>query len=228
MSLNTSPTKLAVLLDFDGTVTERDIGDLVVQEFALPGWRDTDEPYRRGEINVRELWGHQISHLRFADVQAMTEFACREAKVRPGLVELTEFCAANGITVEIASSGIMFYIQAVLKQAGLSSLLIAAPSMGCDTAGMGTIEFEDGLRDCASTAMCKCVRVWRQRRMGREVLFVGDGATDYCAAQQADYLMARDRLAHYCGRDGVAFKPFEDFRDVLREVKGLVECENGL
>jgi 2-hydroxy-3-keto-5-methylthiopentenyl-1-phosphate phosphatase len=34
--------------------------------------------------------------------------------------------------------------------------------------------------------------------------------------------MARDALARYCKRENVPFTPFEDFRDVLERVKGLV------
>ena len=51
---------LAVLVDFDGTITTRDIGDLVVEKFADPGWESLMDLYRAGEINVREIWAREI------------------------------------------------------------------------------------------------------------------------------------------------------------------------
>ena len=55
---------LAVLIDFDGTITTRDIGDQVVINFAEPGWDAALDRYRAGEMNVRELWSHEIGLLR--------------------------------------------------------------------------------------------------------------------------------------------------------------------
>ena len=39
---------LAVLVDFDGTITTRDIGDQVVINFADPGWEGALDRYRAG------------------------------------------------------------------------------------------------------------------------------------------------------------------------------------
>ena len=55
---------LAVLVDFDGTITTRDMGDLVVEEFAEPGWESLIDLYRAGEINVREIWTREMNLLR--------------------------------------------------------------------------------------------------------------------------------------------------------------------
>lgn len=42
---------LALLVYFDETITTRDIGDLVVKEFAEPGWESLMDLYRAGEIS---------------------------------------------------------------------------------------------------------------------------------------------------------------------------------
>jgi 2-hydroxy-3-keto-5-methylthiopentenyl-1-phosphate phosphatase len=43
------------------------------------------------------------------------------------------------------------------------------------------------------------------------VTFVGDGYSDRCAALAADRVFARDGLARYLDREGVAYEPFDDF-----------------
>ena len=214
-------SKLAVLVDFDGTITMQDIGDVVIETFAREDWRPVSDSFARGEISLRELWAAEVSYLRAEDNDAMREYAREVARVRPGFHEFVAYCRENEIPLEVASSGIKFYIDAVLDKAGVKELPVASPSHAFDAQGRGLVTFENGLRDCGITAMCKCERVWQQRRLGRTVLFVGDGSSDYCAALQADHVIARHRLAEYCTRENVPFTPFEHFDEVRTVVERL-------
>ncbi|HEV7501173.1 MAG TPA: 2,3-diketo-5-methylthio-1-phosphopentane phosphatase, partial [Vicinamibacteria bacterium] len=49
-----------IVLDFDGTVTQKDIGDEVCDRFAPPAWRDIDAAWVRNEISLpdaqRKMW----------------------------------------------------------------------------------------------------------------------------------------------------------------------------
>jgi 2-hydroxy-3-keto-5-methylthiopentenyl-1-phosphate phosphatase len=45
----------------------------------------------------------------------------------------------------------------------------------------------------------------------REIVFVGDGYSDRCAALAADRVFARDGLAEYLRERGVVHEPFTDF-----------------
>ena len=49
-----------------------------------------------------------------------------------------------------------------------------------------------------------------------EVVYVGDGYSDRCAAQAADRIFARDGLARYLDEQGVAYELFDDLHDVAR------------
>ena len=55
---------LAVLVDFDGTITTVDIGDQVVIKFAEPGWENALLKFKAGEIRTT---GSGIS--RFLNLQ---------------------------------------------------------------------------------------------------------------------------------------------------------------
>jgi 2-hydroxy-3-keto-5-methylthiopentenyl-1-phosphate phosphatase len=54
-----------------------------------------------------------------------------------------------------------------------------------------------------------------------EVVFVGDGYSDRCAALAAARVFARDGLAEYLAEQGVAFEPFDDLRDVATALAGV-------
>ena len=213
--------KLAILLDFDGTITEHDIGDQVVIKFGTPGWEQGLERFKRGEITVRGLWMHEASHLRASDREAMERFVLETAIIRRGLPQLLAFAQERGIPVEVASSGFGFYIRAILGAAGLASLPVASPELVFDDAGAGRAHIPEQFVDCTTTAMCKCDRLRRLRDAGHRVLFVGDGVSDNCVAREADHLMARATLATFCDTEGIPYRPFDTFFDVIEEAKRL-------
>ena len=51
-------------------------------------------------------------------------------------------------------------------------------------------------------------------------VFVGDGLSDRCGARAADVVYARDDLAAWCTRQGIEFRPFATFADVM-DAEGL-------
>jgi 2-hydroxy-3-keto-5-methylthiopentenyl-1-phosphate phosphatase len=54
---------------------------------------------------------------------------------------------------------------------------------------------------------------------GGDVVFVGDGVSDHCAALVADRVFARDGLAEYLAGEGVSYEPFGDLRDVAAALR---------
>lgn len=223
-SLNhTAPLPLSIILDFDGTMTVDDIGNLVVEKFATPGWEDAYQKLLAGELAVRDAWAIEASHLRRQNEQEMVAHALEAARIRPGLSDFMAFADEREIEVEIASSGFSFYVDAILERARLSSTPRSRPVVRWADDGSGRLSFEEGARDCASTALCKCARIWAHRRRGRQVVFVGDGMSDICAAGQADVLLARSKLAEIARARAIPFTPFEDFNDVRETIARLMD-----
>ena len=210
---------LAVLVDFDGTITTHDIGDQVVMNFAEPGWDRALDQYRAGELNVRELWSFEIGLLRREREAEAVAHAIEIAEIRDGFGEFIEHCRSRGIPVEVVSSGMHFYVDAILAASGFDDLPRARPTVEYDEHGFGVMVMADDLRDCGMTAMCKCDRVWRLRRGGYRVMFVGDGVSDECVVSQADIVLATSNLRAVCESKGIDHAPFDSFHDVLEVVK---------
>ena len=53
---------------------------------------------------------------------------------------------------------------------------------------------------------------------GTELVYVGDGYSDRCAAESADLVFARRGLASYLEERGVPFERFEDFHSIARSL----------
>src|SRR5581483_11042713 len=104
---------LVLVLDFDGTVTERDIGDEICDRFAPPEWREIDAQWVRHELSLpeaqRRMWG-----LARATRDEAVAFARSVGHERPGLDALLERVRKQGGRAWLASGGFDFYIEALL------------------------------------------------------------------------------------------------------------------
>ena len=206
---------LAVLVDFDGTITTVDIGDQVVIKFAEPGWENALLKFKAGEINVRELWSYEISLLRKNRESEAVIYCVNSAEIRQGFREFVEYCYAQEIKIEVASSGMNFYVDSILEANGFAELPRARPIVQYDCRGRGVMVMPDSIRDCSMTALCKCDRIWRLRREGHRVIFIGDGVSDQCAVSQADIVIATGSLLDICIDKNIAHISFENFNEVL-------------
>lgn len=214
--------KLALVLDFDGTVTTRDIGVEIIKAFAGPGWEEGLRRWKAGEIGQGQLMEWEFARLPSGRAKEMREYALRKAEVRPGLAGLLKLCRTKDVTVEVVSNGMAFYVEAVLDREGFSELPFVAPMPTFNGEEGPAVEFGDGVATCERTGLCKCDRVRRFRSGGRKIVFVGDGISDFCAAEEADYVIARSSLKEHCEALGIAHSEFRDFDDVRRQLTLLL------
>ncbi len=101
----------AVLTDFDGTLTERDVGELLLDTFAPPEWREEADLWHSGQITFKELNEREFAYRPANKRREMVQFALDNVEPRPGSKELVEFCTVRAIPLEIVSGGLDFYIR---------------------------------------------------------------------------------------------------------------------
>jgi 2-hydroxy-3-keto-5-methylthiopentenyl-1-phosphate phosphatase len=209
------PMPPVLVLDFDGTLTDVDVGDAVCDRFAPPAWREIDERWVRREISLPEaqrgMWGL---------VRATRERAIAGARelgrLRPGLEALLDKAEGLGAEIWLASGGFDFYIEALLGdlRGRFARTYYNATRFDGDRLA---VEFPHAALACASCAVCKGKVCDLARERGAPVLFVGDGHSDRCVIGRADRVAAvRDsHLARWCREHGVAALEFERLDEVL-------------
>ncbi|HIF13006.1 MAG TPA: hypothetical protein EYQ82_08390 [Dehalococcoidia bacterium] len=216
--------KLALILDFDGTITTKDIGVEIIKKYAGPDWDVGLRLWQAGEFDQRQLMEWEFARLPSDRLPEMREFALNEAIIRPGLNGLLELCQSNDVPVEVVSNGMMFYIEAVLGRERLPDLAFVAPTPTLNGIGNGpVVSFAEGVETCEITGLCKCARARRLRFGDRKIVFVGDGISDFCVAEEeADFIIARSSLRDHCVKNGLTHNQFEDFDDVSRVLNSLL------
>jgi len=196
-----------VFVDFDGTISVGDTTDLILERFADPSWRTIEADWVAGRIGSRECLARQIDLIR-ATPEALDAFA-RHSAIDPHFPAFAALCARHDLPVTVVSDGLDRIATAMLARAGLRLPIVAnhLAWLGEDRWRLG---FPHAREDCRSTAgHCKCATLGPEP--GALRVLIGDGRSDFCAAANADLVIAKGALAIYCGNNRIPFEPFTDF-----------------
>lgn len=208
--------KLAVLTDFDGTITRTDVAEDILKAFAPPDWRDIEELHRARTIGTRETMVRQFA-LVHAPREDLLRFVDAHAEIDDSFPGFVAYCRSRGVHLEIVSEGLDFYLDFLLRKWRLD-----VPARTNRTAFDGAdlrISYPYADPTCSLCGTCKLRRLFDLRVAGYEVVYVGDGHSDLCPAVEADVVFAKAELADLCREEAMDFIPFDSFADVQREME---------
>ncbi len=203
-----------IVLDFDGTVTQKDIGDEICDRFAPPSWREIDAAWVRNEISLpdaqRKMWA-----LARAERPEAIAYAAEIGHLRPGLDALMAAARRAGATIWLASGGFDFYIEALLGPR-LAVFERSYFNLTRFVDGRIEVDFPHAALACGRCAVCKGKVCDLARAGGRPTLFIGDGASDRCAIGRADEIFAvrGSLLERACAARGVAYHAFDELDEI--------------
>ncbi len=203
--------------DFDGTIAQVDVTDVILAEFADPAWREVEDDWVDGRIGSRECLKRQM---------AMVEASAKEldalidtVPLDPHFAEFHALIRERGIPFYVVSDGFDYAIRRVLRNCGVDGELLNGShlfSSSMHVRGRGVeVDFPHWPEVCAhGCATCKPEVIRRVRGDNRPVIFIGDGLSDRFAVEEADVVFARDRLLAYCRQHHVACTAFETFAEI--------------
>jgi 2-hydroxy-3-keto-5-methylthiopentenyl-1-phosphate phosphatase len=201
--MNQDKEPLALVLDWDGTVTERDTLRMAIERFG-----DRDVLASMDAEIGRRLTLSEVIAAEMATVDAPLEevvgFLLEHVRVRAGFPALV---ATHDPL--IVSAGFHELIDPILAREGIEARVVAnhvaaepggwratfRESPPCDVCG----------EPCKRSALLEA---------GRPFAYVGDGISDRCVSLMATRRFARRDLARWLDEQGVPYEPFDDLRDV--------------
>ena len=206
-----------IVVDFDGTITQEDVLDEIARTFGDDEvYREVDEALDRNGITLHEVLRREFEPVR-APLGEVLEWVHANASIRPGFRELVELARARGWRVVVVSSGFRQLIEPMLERAGIQGLELVSNEVDPDPEGWRITFFDESRCEVCGEA-CKRTTV-RSMVDGGEVVYVGDGYSDRCAAEDADLVFARRGLAAYLAERGVPFEPFDDFFQIAKKLE---------
>jgi 2-hydroxy-3-keto-5-methylthiopentenyl-1-phosphate phosphatase len=206
-----------IVVDFDGTITERDTLDEMCRIYAPEAWEAAESDLQQRTMTLREVITAEFAPIK-GDHDTIVSETVDRAEVRAGFGQFVREAEQAGDRVVVVSSGFESVIRPILAREGLGGLEVVAHDVRFTPEG-GVVDFRHG--ELCPVCGEECKRsVVDAMRDGREVVYVGDGYSDRCAAQAADIRFARRTLAAHLDRMGVDYTPFDDFDSIRRELLG--------
>jgi 2-hydroxy-3-keto-5-methylthiopentenyl-1-phosphate phosphatase len=220
------PSRIRVFVDFDGTISLGDTTDLILERFADSAWKTVEADWVAGRIGSRECLARQIDLVR-ASPQALDAFL-HGAAIDPHFPDFVALCRKFGLQVSVISDGLDRVVTTMLARAGIDIPIVAnhLEWLGGERWRLGFPHARDDCR--AAAGNCKCAALTAEPATLR--VLVGDGRSDFCAAQTADLVIAKGDLAEHCRRGDlacVAFGNFSDATAVLNQWIGALRRRAG-
>jgi len=205
-----------LVVDFDGTVTETDVLDTIAGSFGDPAvYQEVEDGLHGGTMTLREVITREFEPVTMPLEEAV-QWALDNVKIRPGFRELVELARERGWRVVVVSSGFHELIEPMLEHEGVE-VELHANRVDAQPDGWRVIwRYDDG--DCEACGE-SCKRSTVRRLAGDdEIVYIGDGISDRCAAEDSDRVFATRDLAGYLDERGVPYERFDDFHSIVESL----------
>lgn len=219
-----------IFCDFDGTIALDDVTDTLLERFAAPAWHDIELDWQAGLIGSRECMARQVDLLNMS--RAELDLHLDGIAVDPDFVSFVAEARAEGHVPSIVSDGLDYSIRRILARIGLEDLAVVANSLeqtGERSWKLGFPNFQGSCQVASGT--CKCATVeraapergvsGRSRGTGLSLL-IGDGTSDFCAAQSVDFVFAKHKLIGHCRERDLPHAGITGFGDA-RSLLGMLD-----
>ncbi|MFC2131833.1 MtnX-like HAD-IB family phosphatase [Bacteroidota bacterium] len=210
-----------VFTDFDGTITSKDIGDEIFKEFGQ------FEPYhsqlQNGDLKIDDYWRTVCSTFKSGtDAETIKDYALN-CETDPYFKKFADYCKESEIPLSVISDGFDVYIDPVLKKINADWLPFFSNKLFFDNNGKANPHFPLASESCnCLCASCKRNAILQNVPEDAVIVFIGDGYSDYCAAEHSDIIFAKKNLAAYCNEKRLPHYPFSTFFDVYRIITDII------
>lgn len=216
------PEEVAVLVDFDGTITCQDVGVELLKRYSTTDWKEIEVRFAAGETDIL---GNMQEQFRYVPRRAeeLVEYARGIIEVRPGWEDFVRYCRATGLEVAVVSGGLDFYVDGLLPSADPPLPVHCLRTEWTDAGWKVSLPPSEDQEEARAEFKEGVVAAYR-RRFGR-VWFIGNGVSDRGGAAAADRVWAVEPLLGWCRTHGIPATPFETFDDVRRDVETALPPE---
>jgi len=202
---------LAVLVDYDGTISLTDVSDKILYGLLGDRYAEQDAAYTDGRLGSRSLFVSQVELLPGdpGPVVAIVEAQRHDPTFAPFVRRALEL----DLPVEVVSDGFGFFIEPALRSLGVPEIPVITARTTFD-GHRARMSFPNGNPDCLVCGTCKRQRVLAHQAAGRIVVFIGDGESDRYAAAYSDVIFAKRDLVTLCRAEGWPFIGWRDFDEI--------------
>jgi len=207
---------MIIQCDFDGTITKNNLSVLLRENFAHGDWHKIEADYLQGQLTVEQSNTLQYALIR-EPKEKLQEFVRQHIEVRAGFTEFVMYCRESAIPFVIVSSGLDFYIEAVLEQIGMPDLELHCGQTYFDKDGI-LVSYSGPEGNIIDEGFKRKYLIWLKKR-DKKIIYIGDGLSDVEAACHADHVFATGHLVRLLRAESSLCSVFSDFNDILHQTR---------
>lgn len=214
---------LKIFIDFDGTITTKDVGEEFFLKFGDPIEADNIiKRWLNGDLNSTEMWGELCDTIKNFNMSEYEKFL-ETIELDEAFHEFIEFCDEHNLEYTIVSDGFDFYIDRILERENLGHIKRYTNKLKLDNDGNLIPSFPHTDAECSKCANCKRNKVISNSGDEEFTLYIGDGWSDTCPVQHCDYILAKGSLLKFCEKNRISYFPYNNFHNVIRRLNELVK-----
>lgn len=206
---------IAILIDFDGTITKKDTNDMLVERFLADGIGEISQ--RDKDLKFMEFFSRLFDEIKIREEEYIN-FILEEAEPADGICEFFKKAKLNNIPLAVVSGGFINGIIPFLNKLGIKDVDVYANKLIFDGDKIA-IEYYHNLENCCDMGFCGNCKVKHYENYKKEnynVIFIGDGVTDRSVANKVDIVFAKDGLLEYCNNNKIECIPWTNFDDISK------------
>lgn len=212
--------KIRIFTDFDGTVTLKDLGDELFKEMGQ--FQPFSKQLQNREIDIKTYWYRLFETLPKSlskkDIKEFTD----NYQIDSYFLNFVDFCQDNNFPLKVVSDGYREYIDPILEREGIGHLEVWANKINFEESPFPIFPGASESCECFC-ASCKRNSVISLVPEDSIIVFIGDGYSDFCAAEHSDIIFAKKNLAKYCNENKLPHYPYNSFFDIISKLKYLIE-----
>lgn len=214
---NTSDT--IVLVDFDGTITQQDVGALLFNTYSKNESKKIVSLWLKGEIGSRECLEKECELIKITSSE-LRNFALAQ-KIDEQFPAFVDLCKREKHKLVILSDGLDFYIKLILEKYGLDEIPFYSNLLRFENGDLD-LEFPYFDRGCGTCGNCKSYHLKSLKGKAGNVVYIGDGLSDKCVVKEAEIVFAKHDLREFCIKESIQHFSFTDFGDVIDTFRDVI------
>ena len=206
--------KIIIASDFDGTITLEDSLFKFFETHAHTSWQKVEELWEKKVINSKVCLEKEFELVPDLSEELIDKYI-ENVQVDPNFKSFYKKAAENNMDFVIISDGVDFFINKICKKAEIEGIKILS-NHGEFKEGKFTLSYPNQFEGCIkNSGTCKCKAVRNLKEKYDKVYYLGDGTSDYCVANKADKLFAKEKLSKYCAKEKIKCTDFKDFNELI-------------
>lgn len=206
---------IVIVCDFDGTISIEDVNTSIFRHFGNESTDAIENKYRNSMIGLRESLESQYEIIEI-DEEAFIDYVSVNMELDESFFELCDFARSRDIKVVIVSGGFINYMEVLFKKYSRELDIPVVSNKLVIKNGIMVPQYES-VPHCKKhygpCGLCKQQHIMEYKK-NNKVIYVGDGFTDRCAAENADIVFAKDNLVKYCRENNIKYIEFNRFKEI--------------